>query len=305
MALRAIAAGDSLACRPLVPPELGDLRQLAFDAVIERAGRRDQRRRVAGQVGEIDPVARSVLVRWPFGELTAGRWRVQVRALSLTGVATFVLDEELAVEPSMLPVRTRVILVRLALPPMRLRAQGHGAPVQAVAVLRLPPMRLRAEGHGSPVQAVAILRLPPLRLSAFGLGASRGVVALRLPPLRLTAQGLGALHIATVRLELAPMRVTAVGSGRTVGEATLRLAPLRATAVGTGLRPQATATLRLPGLRVTARGYGHIGTGVAMLRLPRMRLTATGPGGPQSTLFGWEDDDLLLGWEDDAPLEFT
>ena len=280
MALRAIAAGDSLACRAVVPPELGDLRQLAFDAAIERAGRRDQRRRIAGLIGEVDPVARSVLVRWPFGELTAGRWRVQVRASSLSGVSTFVLDEELAVEPSMLPARTRMVLVRLVLPPMRLRAEGQGAPVRAVAVLRLPPMRLLA----------------------FGLGASLGVAELRLRPLRLSAQGQGALHVATVRLGLAPMRLAAQGSGRTVAEAVLVLAPLRATAVGSGLRPQATATLRLPGLRLEARGYGHIGTGVATLRLPRMRLTATGPGGPTSTLLGWEDDAPLLGWADDAPL---
>ena len=258
MALRAIAAGDSLACRADVPPELGDLRQLAFDAAAERAGRVDQRRRVAGQVGAIDAVARSVLVHWPIGELTAGRWRVQVRASSVRGEAsTFVLDEELVVEPSLLPTRLGVIIVRASLPPMILTAQGQGARRFAVAQIRLASMRLTAQGQDARPIVTVRLRLAPMRLAAVGSRRTVATAVLRLPPMRTAAAGSGLRPLASAVLRLPALHVEVRGYGHIgTGVVEMRLAQMRLSASGNGVRPQGIGVLSLPPLRLTAAGDG-------------------------------------------------
>lgn len=275
MALRAIAAGDSLARDATVPPELGDLLKLSFDAAMERAGRVDQRRRIVGQVLEIDPVGRSVTISWPFGKITAGRWRVQIRAAGPHGVSTFVLDEELVVEPSMLPLRTQWAAARLGRPPLRLVAEGTGG-AYGDADIRLPSLRMYARGREASSIGHVILGLPRLRMVAEGSGREQVTAELRLLQLRLSGQGIEAPGTAAARIDLARLRLSGQGSGREQLTAKLRLPPFQVAAEGAGVRPEADAAMRLSLFRIVAEGNGLRADAVALVRLPRVHLSAVG-----------------------------
>ena len=251
MGMRAIAAGDSLQVEADVPLPLGPVEDLVFDAMAER---HDRRLRCAGAIVAIDPAARTVSVRWPMGQLTPGRWRIQLRAATPALVSTFILDDEVPVEPSLLPVRNGLLRARMAVLRVGFVAAGRGTVPVASLHLAAPRIGFTAGGTGSLAGSVARLVTPRVRMAALGTSAARGHALLSVPRPKMRAQGPGdTIRAAAVLSTLRPSMGVS----------------------GPGHAVQAVAALRLPGVRITAEGVGDVAAGVLTLSVPRPSMTVS------------------------------
>ena len=323
MRIRPVAAGDSLVWTASVPPDAGDMTEMAFDVAAQRS---DRGVTVTGGVSNVNAVARTITVKIPAGLLSVGLWQVQARARALDDVTTFILCGVLDVTRSLLPLPDGLNVARLVLPRLSVGFSGFGNLSGSAGTLILPRLGADAEGVGARPTINTEVRLPAMAVHLTGSPLFRADVAVTMPGLVITASA-APLFLTTAAMTLPALSVGATGPGFGAqatsdvrlgtmlleaygpgaiggGVADARLANLTASADGWGIIPQADATARLPRPGGSGVGFGLIPQAEATARLIALGASAQGTA-QLSTLLGWTDDAPLLGWTDDAPLEFA